>query len=57
MGTGRSVTKYYRRNYYATRSTKQLQNDNKAMTILLVIGGPFTFGATWLGLLLIFLTE
>jgi hypothetical protein len=57
MGTGRAVTKYYRRNYYATRSTKRIQNDNSAMIILLIIAGPFTFGFSWLGLLLLFLTE
>ena len=57
MGTGRAVTKYYRRRYRDTRTSQQLKNDNIAMVILLIIAGPFTFGATWLALLLVYATE
>ena len=57
MGTGRSVTKYYRTNYRTQKTTQELGRDNEAMILLLIIAGPFTFGATWVGLIILAITE
>jgi hypothetical protein len=53
MGTRRYLNKYY--NY--KRTAKELDHEFAWMAFFFILGGPFTFGLTWLGLFVIWCTE
>ena len=47
---------YYRRSQYG-KTTKELERENKGVMVALLIGGPFTFGISWLALVFLLLVD